>query len=203
MRWAANLQRRGFFDVINAGGNVQLLRHHIVGGYGVGIGGRAQQLACIRLDVPVFIGADDGGPVRGVHALRGGEGEGAAALRNNVYGGGTRHGGQHIGPCASGVDEGFGLNAAALWQGDVPEVVAAGDALHFRVAPQLAAALAQAANVALVQAVHVNVACAVVQKTVYQHFGVQHGHQRLELLGVQASGTGGVDGGFGVGGIDQ
>ena len=203
MRRAADLQRGGLCDVPDAGGNVQLLGHHVVRGNRVGIGGRAQQLSGIGLDVPVFVGADDGGPVRGVHAIGGREGEGAAALGCDPYGGGAGHGCNLVHPGACGVDDDFGANAQALGQGEVPEVVDAGNAFHGRVAPQVAAALAQAADIALVQAVHVDIARTAIQKTVYQYIGVENGHQGLELLGTQALGIGGVDDGLCIGGIDQ
>lgn len=85
----------------------------------------------------------------------------------------------------------------------MPAVVDPGDGLDLGVAPQVAAALAQAADIALVQAVHIDVTRTGIEKAVHQHLGVEHGNQGLELCGAQALGIGGVNPGLGVGGIHQ
>jgi hypothetical protein len=58
---------------------------------------------------------------------------------------------------------------------------------HLGVAPQCAAGLAQAAQKALVQAVHVDIARALVQKTVDDAV-LEHRHQRPQSGRVQAAG---------------
>ena len=53
------------------------------------------------------------------------------------------------------------------------------------------------------QAVHVDVACAVVRKAIDQQRGVQAGHQGLEFIGAQAPRMGRVQERLGMGGIEQ
>ena len=54
VRGAADLQRGGFFNAVDAHGDVELFGLHVVRGNGVGVGGGAYHLACVGFDVPVF-----------------------------------------------------------------------------------------------------------------------------------------------------
>ena len=86
----------------------------------------------------------------------------------------------------------------AICQLSLTRVMASTSALHHRSPP-----LAQAADKALVQAVHIDIACAAIEKAVDQHLGIETGHQVLELRSIQALGLGRVNEGLCIGGIDQ
>ena len=151
------MERGQFFDVIDARGHVQLFGHHVVWMGGVGIGGRAQQLACIGLEVKALVNANHGRPMAGVHPLRHGKRESGAPARLQPDGWHARHGGHHIRPRARGIHDGAAPQLPAIGQRHVPGIPLFLQAHHLCLGQHLPAPLAQAAQVALVQRMHVDV----------------------------------------------
>ena len=136
-----------------------------------------------------------------VHAFGRWKGKGAAALGHQADGAGTGEVAEFVGPGASGVDHGASLYLSAVGQCEEPVVFAALQGADLGLCPQVAAALAQAADKALVQAMHVDIAGAGVEKAVHQHFGVQAGYEGQKLSGRQAGEAGRVALGLGEGGV--
>ena len=122
----------------------------------VGIGRRAQQLARIGFEVKALVNANHGRPMAGVHPLGHGKRESGAPARLQPDGRHTRHGGHHIRPGARSIDDGAAPQLPAIGQRHVPGIP------FFASPPPLpgsapARPLAQAAQVALVQRMHVDV----------------------------------------------
>ena len=176
-------QRGGFLDAVDAGGHVQFLRRHVVRLDRIRVGRRAEQLTCVGLEVIAFVDAHHRRPGGEIHVGRAVEGEGGAAagLQADRRGGAQR--GHVIGPGAGRVDDGARAQRGAVGQRQRPDAVGMAGRAQLGIGAQGGAARPHAAQKALVQAVHVDVARVRLLQRAAQLLGAQAGHAAAAACG--------------------
>ncbi len=148
----------------------------------VGVGRRAQQLAGVGLEVPLLVDVDGCRPGRGLHARWHGEGEGRAPARLQADG---RHAGQArqlVGPGTGGVHYRACAQHFPTGQRDGPAAWGALQRGDFGIRAQHGAAPPRAAQVALVQRMHVDVGGIGLQHAGGHGLGPQAGQQGQQLV---------------------
>ena len=187
----ANAQTGNGFDRMNAHRHVELFGHHVMRGHRIGVGGRAQQLTGVGLEIKALVHADHHRPCMRIDTLGRLERECRAALGLNVQGLGTTDLRHRIGPRARGVDHGARLDHIATRQRQRPHTgrrIALGTQ-QLRVAPQDRTLLAHTAQKALVQLRHIDVGGGTVLHRTDDLVQLQHRHQLLGTLGADHLGT--------------
>lgn len=174
----------GGLDVVDAGGDVQLFGHHVMGRHGVGVGRGAQQLAGIGLEVEAFVDADHRGPAREIHALGAVEGKGCASARLQADGLHAALLRNLISPGACGIHQRARAQLATVGQGQVPVTAFARGDAQLRIALQHTTGTAHGAQEALVQCMHVQIAGVGFEHRANHCFRVQARHQRERMLGI-------------------
>ena len=203
VRRAPDLKAGDLLNAVYAQRHVQLLGYHVVRRHRVGVGRRAQQLARVGLEVIALVDSDHGRPAAGVHACGHGEGEGRAPARLQAN---RRHAGQccdHVGPGTGGIHHGAGGDGLATGQPHAPAVIQALQPRHLGIAADGAAALAQAAQIALVQRVHVDVGGAGLAHAGGHGLGAQAGQLGQQLIARQAAHAGVERQDLGIGRVQQ
>ncbi len=122
--------------------------------------------------------------MREIHVLRTAEGERGAAARLQADGGGAAQCGGVVGPGARGVDDGPRADLPAIGQGQRPDIVLESGAHQFGVVVQHGALAAHAAQKALVQRMHVDIARIGFLDRAAQLVFAQAGHALDGLAGV-------------------
>ncbi len=169
---------------VHAGGDIQLLGLHVVGLDRIGVGRRAEQHASVRLQVEGFVEADQHRPVVAVDARRRGEDEGRAALGLQAQRADAGQPGDGVAPGARCVDQ-HRRAVAAGGAADFPGAVDPADLQRFVVAQDLPLVAADAAQVALVQGVGIDVGAGGVVGGAEDLVATQHRHDRAGLFRVQ------------------
>ena len=113
---AGGCQGGHFLDAMDAEYDVELLRHHVVRGHRIRIGGRAQQPGSVGLEIEALVDADDGRPAGAVHPVRRGEDERAPAAWRDTDGPHTAASGNDIRPGAGGIYHRTRANGVAIGQ---------------------------------------------------------------------------------------
>jgi hypothetical protein len=183
-RWAANSQGRHLLDPVNGQRDVQLLRLHVLRRHRVGIGRRAQQHACIRLDVPILAGPINQRIARGGYALRRREDEGRPApwLQSDRPDAGKLR--YHIGPGTRGVEHN-GRFPCGVARAHLPTAAFALQSADGGVAHDSASRMPESAQVTLVNRVHIHVGRVGLEKCALDSFAAQHRNQRAGRCGIE------------------
>ena len=143
----------------------------------------------IGLDVPVFAGTENQRPLRGVDARRRREDEGRAAPGLDADGRHARQSGYRVDPRARGVEHHRRFVRGAAGS-HLPSIVRARDGRHLGIAHQPPAGPSHAAQVALVDGMHVHVGGIGFVHGTGDLFGPQHRHARQRLVAAQAARVG-------------
>jgi hypothetical protein len=180
-------ERRRHFDAIDRQRDVEVFGLHVLRRHRIGVRRRAEQEAGVGLDVPALVDAAEERPMRGVDIARGREGEDAAALRHQADRRDTGERGDGVAPGARGVHQHRRAVADAA-RVDLPATaVVTCDLDDVGVADDRAALAPDAAQVAVVEPVHVDVGGVGLEHRAENPLAAQRRHDLARAVGVEQS----------------